>query len=75
MPSNPTTCPSVCPSVCPPLQEIVVFKRRQLSYYAGNYEEYVAQVEERQLHQARQADAVERKREHTQKRWGGVSGV
>jgi ATPase subunit of ABC transporter with duplicated ATPase domains len=56
------------------LQEMVVFKRRQLTYYTGNYEEYVTQVEERQLHQARQADAVERKREHTEKRWaGGVS--
>ena len=52
-----------------------MFKRRQLSYYTGNYEEYVTQVEERQLHQARQADAVERKREHTEKRWaGGVRG-
>ena len=52
-------------------QEIIVFRKQQLSYYGGNYDEYVAQVEERQLHQQRLADGIERKREHMEKRWEG----
>ncbi|PSC67915.1 ABC transporter ATP-binding [Micractinium conductrix] len=48
-------------------QEIVVFKKRQLSYYTGNYDEYEQQVEEKQLHQQRLADGIERKREHAEK--------
>ena len=30
-------------------QEVVVFRKRQLSYYVGNYDEYLQQVEERQV--------------------------
>ncbi|KAI7843107.1 hypothetical protein COHA_003278 [Chlorella ohadii] len=48
-------------------QEIVVFKNSQLKYYTGNYDEYVQQVEERQLHQLRLADGIERKKEHMEK--------
>lgn len=88
-----------------------MFKKQQLSYYTGNYDEYVQQVtvirpsiirqhivelctlllpdgrpciwpspdcccpnrppqvEERQLHQLRLADGIERKKEHMEKRW------
>lgn len=57
---------------CPPLlfvvQEIIVFKRQQLSYYVGNYDGYLQQVEERALHQARLAEGIERKKEHAEKR-------
>lgn len=48
-------------------QEIIVFRKQQLSYYSGNYDEYVAQVEEHQLHQQRLAGGIERKREHMEK--------
>jgi ATPase subunit of ABC transporter with duplicated ATPase domains len=52
-------------------QEIIVFKNQQLTYYTGNYDEYRQQVEERQLHQQRLADGIERKRDHMEKRWAG----
>lgn len=47
----PFTIPALCwhpPShairpACPP-QEIIVFKKRQLAYYTGNYDEYEQQV-------------------------------
>jgi len=29
---------------CPVLQDIIVFKKQQLFYYAGNYDEYEQQV-------------------------------
>ncbi|KAL4855189.1 ABC transporter F family member 3 [Chlorella vulgaris] len=48
-------------------QEIIVFKNQQLTYYTGNYDEYRQQVEERQLHQQRLADGIERKRDHMEK--------
>ncbi|KAI3429636.1 hypothetical protein D9Q98_005722 [Chlorella vulgaris] len=48
-------------------QEIIVFKTQQLTYYTGNYDEYRQQVEERQLHQQRLADGIERKRDHMEK--------
>ena len=38
-------------------------------YYDGNYDKYVQQVEERQLHEQRLADGIERKRDHMEKRW------
>ncbi|KAL4449533.1 hypothetical protein ABPG77_007177 [Micractinium sp. CCAP 211/92] len=48
-------------------QEIIVFKKRQLAYYTGNYDEYEQQVEEKQLYMQRLAEGIERKREHTEK--------
>ncbi|KAL4443909.1 hypothetical protein ABPG75_011646 [Micractinium tetrahymenae] len=48
-------------------QEIIVFKKRQLAYYTGNYDEYEQQVEEKQLHMQRLAEGIERKREHAEK--------
>lgn len=48
-----------------------MFKNQQLTYYTGNYDEYRQQVEERQLHQQRLADGIERKRDHMEKRWAG----
>lgn len=49
----PPTCPNLFPQPHPnpthPKQEIILFRKQQLSYYVGNYDEYVQQVEERQV--------------------------
>ncbi|GAB4816948.1 hypothetical protein N2152v2_003994 [Parachlorella kessleri] len=48
-------------------QEIIVFRDRRLAYWAGNYDEYVQQREDKQAHQARLAEGVQRKKEHMER--------
>lgn len=48
-------------------EEIVVLRDRRLRYYVGNYDDYTHSVEERQAHQLRLAEGIEKKRAHMER--------
>ncbi|KAJ3078052.1 hypothetical protein HK102_004768, partial [Quaeritorhiza haematococci] len=49
------------------IDEIIVFRNRQLTYFTGNYDEYIENTEERRKRDIRRKEALDKKKAHIEK--------